>query len=720
MNNRRRTWIAGAVVGVVGSVWFAAPGMAAAGLAAEPAATTAGSGASQESGPPGSLFLDRYNLEVLNLPEDVGTSTPLERVWEPDSAPILDLRYGPYYVEAAGRNLILTRISTSGSSSDEVEFVDFSLLVANPFGGYDIAGRLHITQWKGEWIPRQLEEMEETLAQWRRGEYDPDAVDPQAWIPFTNRNVIEILDRTYNTGDALEPIAETLLAADPDTPLHQVLAIDAAVLEKDTDTVRKRLDRFGEALASSGQPFLDRTPKYYREWLENMQLDRAGKNFYSDLKAIMGDLDSGTFLSLNKTLERLKSIAPATILFRPDQGTILRWETLPSDFLILQVLSKVFRAEADFRLIQGHAGEALELLLPVHRMAMLLTGQGQERVLGLIGRSVRGITIKGLENVYLNGFRDTVALKAAWPALERVLQEDREVSNAFAKADKTASEAYLSDRDAQELDTRNWVAHMRLALVHSGAAVRYRILAGMDYPEDARDFGPLLPDGADLDAFADFEKPLRIARYDDRPFVLYSVGPDREDQGGRFSYDPTNGTISPGDLYLDVPRARMYPFPPPWELATTRDGVLAQFPNGLPPDPFANSKSCSYAITDTEPAWILSWGPDTDQSHWVDDYESIENQPDFSDLPPKQREFMEDFLPRVQEKSFEAIPGAGYGVSTVDGRYYRYRNLIPGVHYDPTNGTVSDGNLYFSTADPEATILRHNLPPTPTPLSPRR
>lgn len=36
--------------------------------------------------------------------------------------------------------------------------------------------------------------------------------------------------------------------------------------------------------------------------------------------------------------------------------------------------------------------------------------------------------------------------------------------------------------------------------------------------------------------------------------VLYSVGPDKQDDGGAISYDPTNGTVSRGDIFLRVPR----------------------------------------------------------------------------------------------------------------------------------------------------------------------
>jgi hypothetical protein len=40
-------------------------------------------------------------------------------------------------------------------------------------------------------------------------------------------------------------------------------------------------------------------------------------------------------------------------------------------------------------------------------------------------------------------------------------------------------------------------------------------------------------------------EPLRI-----RPDIIYSLGPDRSDDEGQTRYDPTNGTVSSGDLVV--------------------------------------------------------------------------------------------------------------------------------------------------------------------------
>ncbi|MFH0793067.1 MAG: hypothetical protein V2A74_03440 [bacterium] len=45
------------------------------------------------------------------------------------------------------------------------------------------------------------------------------------------------------------------------------------------------------------------------------------------------------------------------------------------------------------------------------------------------------------------------------------------------------------------------------------------------------------------------EEPLHVNESEDGP-LFYSLGPDLKDQGGKISYDPTNGTVTPGDLIL--------------------------------------------------------------------------------------------------------------------------------------------------------------------------
>lgn len=59
--------------------------------------------------------------------------------------------------------------------------------------------------------------------------------------------------------------------------------------------------------------------------------------------------------------------------------------------------------------------------------------------------------------------------------------------------------------------------------------------------------------GQEVDPFTD--QPLKTIQTDDST-TIYSIGPDRQDQGGAVSYDPTNGTDSAGDIFIRVPKSR--------------------------------------------------------------------------------------------------------------------------------------------------------------------
>lgn len=47
--------------------------------------------------------------------------------------------------------------------------------------------------------------------------------------------------------------------------------------------------------------------------------------------------------------------------------------------------------------------------------------------------------------------------------------------------------------------------------------------------------------------------------------------------------------------------------------ARTRDEVLRQFPNNLPPDPFADTKGNPLGASTGFPVFVYSYGPDTDE-----------------------------------------------------------------------------------------------------------
>lgn len=194
----------------------------------------------------------------------------------------------------------------------------------------------------------------------------------------------------------------------------------------------------------------------------------------------------------------------------------------------------------------------------------------------------------------------------------------------------------IAESNLTEAATRQRVANAKFQLVRMGAAARYHQSAYGRLAGGANEFSPPLPTGAPTDPFT--SSPLKMAP-SPLGMVCYSLGPDRVDDGGSITYDPSNGTNSCGDITLEVPAQRKYPFPRGGVRARTRDEVLRQFPNNLPPDPFADTKGKPLGASTGFPVFVYSYGPDTDE--------------------------------------------------------HVFRIQHPQVAYDPTNGTISNGDLFM-------------------------
>jgi hypothetical protein len=136
---------------------------------------------------------------------------------------------------------------------------------------------------------------------------------------------------------------------------------------------------------------------------------------------------------------------------------------------------------------------------------------------------------------------------------------------------------------------------------------------------------------------------------------------------------PQNGTITDGDIIIEIPEKRVYPFPKGAVKAVNSYDLLEQFPNGLPFDVFADTKFRPLAILepkDDKPLTIFSFGPDTDEFK-NNDYR-MENAPGENPLVIRT-------MQKIYQRTDNNNPGKGFW------------KLDP--YYDPTNGTVTPGDL---------------------------
>ena len=92
--------------------------------------------------------------------------------------------------------------------------------------------------------------------------------------------------------------------------------------------------------------------------------------------------------------------------------------------------------------------------------------------------------------------------------------------------------------------TREWVSIIKYDLLRLETASKLYKLEKGGEPQSLNDLVPVYLSSLPKDVFSREEKVYGI-----KP-RLYSVGPDGIDQGCEFRYDPTNGTVTGGDVFL--------------------------------------------------------------------------------------------------------------------------------------------------------------------------
>jgi hypothetical protein len=217
------------------------------------------------------------------------------------------------------------------------------------------------------------------------------------------------------------------------------------------------------------------------------------------------------------------------------------------DFLALQTQAKVNTVFSDFMLLRGQRAPALQLVAANYRMGQLLN-QNDSLISRFIGLAVRNIDSAQLGLYTLNACETPAELSQLWQTLEmlnrtegqlppmRELLWEHEWASCIPEAQWPQVEGVFDDY--QEALTRHGVADARFQLVRMAAATRGKqLMLGM-LPKDSSDLGPLFLTGAPLDPFT--SAPLHL-RPSPSGVTCYSFGPDRTDDLGAITYDPSNG-----------------------------------------------------------------------------------------------------------------------------------------------------------------------------------
>jgi len=386
---------------------------------------------------------------------------------------------------------------------------------------------------------------------------------------------------------------------------------------------------------------------------------------------------------------------------------------LPSgvpDFLSIQVSAKVARTMATLYLFQGHREESLEILAASYRLGQALNSKGS-LIQRLIGIAVRAIACAGLQIYALNACESEADFQTFRAMLERLhntpAQEDGrhildDERSPFLSLLKPVSG--IGVPNYLEAQTRHRVTDMKFQLLRMATAAKYRLITTGDFPSSEKEFAPFLPDGIPLDVFVK-NAPLHFLRRSPEEFIVYSFGPNNVDETAAFSYDPTNGTITPGDIFITIPRKREFPFPKQGVHAANAYSLLEQFPNGLPVDVFADTRGLPLSIiesTDTHPVVIFSFGPNTDENegYYPSGLNPFPGEGLIQPMAPP------GSAPTPVPSPVPPVPTPTPGLHPTYGRtlqkVFRRSETKPMLLgswtlqplYDPTNGTVSPGDLF--------------------------
>ncbi|MBN1902594.1 hypothetical protein JW926_14815 [Candidatus Sumerlaeota bacterium] len=404
----------------------------------------------------------------------------------------------------------------------------------------------------------------------------------------------------------MEKAAE-ILRQNPEDPYYRIFYLDCLMRKEKWLELEKKLSEWRKSFDVCPNQSITYFSKALARAVEGHKLSKEGQNA-SDYFMKLSSMNPGdSYVSLLEKASLCRGNIPR------EKPPSMMMGPIP-DFLGGQVCAKVLRMESIFAMLKGDNQRALHLLTLTYRMGQIYRGK-TNMISNLVGIAVWAITESGMEMYILNACRTPDDLREFFMNLRELRKKDQslhyddymELENPIAAVFAPVS----LEKHGEEVRTRWNVGEARANLLLSAAAARYGLLTIDKFPVSSADFSPLLTTGLPKDPF--IKESVRFIEKMDS-FVLYSMGPDQKDDSAAFPYDPTNGAISSGDIFIEIPRMPKYPFPKKDGLATTKEGLSRQFPNGLPPDVFHDNRNASLTIIDSVPAKIVSFGPDTDSN----------------------------------------------------------------------------------------------------------
>lgn len=442
------------------------------------------------------------------------------------------------------------------------------------------------------------------------------------------------------TTKSLLLLSEALLKSHPEDIAMRMLNLDALTRAREFDRLLKRVTEWEADFPPDIDDQLGYAMRRARAALRWHRLESAGANAWHLL-----DQFTSTITSMDQRIAILPQVMAAKeAQSEPTSiGDVFGWDWYDRIFTCMRVF--VQRSRLD--LITGKNAEAEDLLVAAYHIGQLLS---DDHNLG-VQRSATGlrfIAASGLQEYGLN-------VSASTGTLEQLVTRFQALEATDRSRDRTPQPEWRSifgAPDEQEFKTRSNMTYARFDLARLAIAARAHLCESGSLPIGYIDLERFFPSALPSDPFS--SQPLNM-RTDELTssavLYCYSVGPDKQDQFGKLLYDPTNGSISGGDILTTFSADRTYPYPSSGVRANTREEVLAAFPNGLPWDYFGgHSRGDVMKVTTGTPTMVWGFGPSG----------------------PPDLHLMDQEAARV------------------------WASYVPSVQYDPTNGIRSAGEMFVT------------------------
>ncbi|MCE5229672.1 hypothetical protein LLG95_08760 [bacterium] len=491
---------------------------------------------------------------------------------------------------------------------------------------------------------------------------------PQYLHRVDDPRIVEFFDLLYYQNKPREALAlgDSIAAAHLGDDCIEIMLLNAALASGDTARFVRDAEKHKDLVQSKNKRVAFATTLALQQSF-GFQMTAANRNASSLAEQLLDpSTDLTHFVQLYpKFLDCDAWVRPLKELKVPPIGM--------SGLIEIQTRARIAIQYATLLLLQGKTDDALRLALSVFRQGKLLQ-QSFSDIDKIIGSAICMIASRFLVEFALNACdseADFMHFREAF--------DNTSTAHDFGLQMEVAGTPNEINRNRDSSNPGDHVAIMRTIIEHDLLDERFaRIAASAGYhrlktgglPRQSDDF-KLWPGGLAEDIYTSGSK-LRILS-NKQDLLIYSIGPDRIDQKAAIEYDPTNGTLSSGDLVLKIPHERERVYPKGGLHAATAADVRRQFPHGLPVDLFATTKRKQLSISSGSPVYIYSFGPDMDEP----EIKTIDDDSNVIDLDSDDEKTAKKHVP----------------MNDADG--------FPEVMYDPTNGSFSSGDLWIEIPAPD-------------------